>query len=548
MITVTNVTKSYGSKSLFDNVSVQFTPGNRYGLTGPNGCGKSTFMKILHGEEEPSRGTISLPKKVGVLRQDQFRYDQNRIIDTVLMGNKALWAALEERDRLCAEPEITDEMGMRLADLEHTIAEENGYVAEQEAAELLQGIGIPEAKHDQLMNTLPNDLKFRVLVAQALFGDPEALLLDEPTNYLDLESIHWLEETLHAYKGTLVVISHDRHVLNEVCTHIADIDYDTIIVYPGNYDSMVEAKIAVRERVDSENRDKSKKIAQLQDFVARFGAGQRASQTQSRKKEIKRLELTELKKSNIVRPYIKIDIKKQSGKDVLTMKGIKKSYTQPDGSVMNIFNGLDLKVNRGEKVAVIGNNGLGKTTLLRMIAGDLKPDSGSIDFGHEVSTGYFPQDYKQGIGKGSTIYKWLESFSTDQGVEYLRGLLGRMLFSGDDAMKKTDNLSGGESARLIIARLMLDQNNVLILDEPTNHLDLEAVSALAEAITNYQGTCIFVSHDRDLVSMAASRIISLTSEGVYDFEGTYEEYLEGEEIEKKTGKKHSMKTVIMSRD
>lgn len=505
-------------------------------------------MKILHGEEEASRGSVSLPKKVGVLRQDQFRYDNNRIIDTVLMGNKALWAALEERDRLCALPEITDEIGMRLADLEHAIAEENGYVAEQEAAELLQGIGIPEAKHEQLMSTLPTDLKFRVLVAQALFGDPEALLLDEPTNYLDLESIHWLEETLHDYQGTLVVISHDRHFLNSVCTHIADIDYDTIIVYPGNYEAMVEAKISVRERVESENRDKAKKIAQLQDFVARFGAGQRASQTQSRKKEIKRLELTELKKSNIVRPYVKLDIKKQSGKDVLTMKNIAKSYTQPDGSKMTIFHGLDLKVNRGEKVAVIGNNGLGKTTLLRMIAGDLKQDNGTIDFGHEVSAGYFPQDYKQGIAKGSTIYKWLESFSTDQGVEYLRGLLGKMLFSGDDAMKKTDNLSGGESARLIIARLMLDQNNLLILDEPTNHLDLEAVSALAEAITSYSGTCIFVSHDRDLVSMAATRIISLTSEGVYDFEGTYEEYLEGEEVEKKTGKKASMKKVIMARD
>lgn len=548
MITVTNVTKSFGSKSLFDNVSVQFTPGNRYGLTGPNGCGKSTFMKILHGEEEASRGSISLPKKVGVLRQDQFRYDQNRIIDTVLMGNKALWAALEERERLCSMPEITDAMGMRLAELEGVVAEENGYVAEQEAAELLQGIGIPEAKHEQLMNTLPNDLKFRVLVAQALFGDPEALLLDEPTNYLDLESIHWLEETLHNYQGTLVVISHDRHFLNEVCTHIADIDYDTIIVYTGNYDAMVDAKVSVRSQIEADNRDKSKKISQLQDFVARFGAGQRASQVQSRKKEIKRLELTELKKSNIVRPYVKLDIKKQSGKDVLTLKDITKSYTQPDGSVMSIFNGLSLKVNRGEKVAVIGNNGLGKTTLLRMIAQDLKPDGGEISFGHETSAGYFPQDYKQGIARGTTIYKWLEAFSTDQGTEYLRGLLGKMLFSGEDAMKKTDNLSGGESARLIIARLMLDQNNFLILDEPTNHLDLEAVSALAEAITSFSGTCIFVSHDRDLVSMAASRIVSLTSEGVYDFEGNYDEYLEGEEIEKKTGKKHSMKQIIMSRD
>lgn len=547
MITVSNITKSFGSKTLFENVSVQFTPGNRYGLTGPNGCGKSTFMKILHGEEEASRGTVQLPKKVGVLRQDQFRYDNNRIIDTVLMGNKALWAALEERERLYQEAEITDEMGMRLAELEGVVADENGYVAEQEAAELLQGIGIPEAKHEQMMNTLPNDLKFRVLVAQALFGDPDALLLDEPTNYLDLESIHWLEESLHDFKGTLVVISHDRHFLNSVCTHIADIDYDTIIIYPGNYDSMVEAKIQGRSKIESENRDKAKKIAQLQDFVARFGAGQRASQTQSRIKEIKRLELTDLKKSNIARPYIKFDLKRQSGKDVITVSDIEKSYVQPDGSMLTVFDGLSLKITKGEKVAVIGNNGLGKTTLLRMIAGDLVPDSGTVAMGHETSAGYFPQDYKQGIAPGKTIYQWLESFSTDEGTEYLRGLLGKMLFSGDDAHKKTDNLSGGESARLIIARLMLEQNNVLILDEPTNHLDLEAVSALAEAITNFPGTALFVSHDRDLVSMAATRIIALTDEGISDFAGTYEEYLEAIELEKKTGRKASMKQMLMAK-
>jgi len=545
MITVTNVTKSFGSKTLFENVSVQFTPGNRYGLTGPNGCGKSTFMKILHGEEEASRGQIQLPRKVGVLRQDQFRYDNNRIIDTVLMGNKALWAALEERESLYQEPDITVEMGMRLAELEGVVAEEDGYVAEQQAAELLQGIGIAEAKHEHLMSTLPNDLKFRVLVAQALFGNPDALLLDEPTNYLDLASIHWLEETLHDYKGTLVVISHDRHFLNAVCTHIADIDYDTIIIYPGNYDAMVEAKIQGRDRIEAENRDKAKKIAQLQDFVARFGAGQRASQTQSRLKEIKRLELTELKKSNIVRPYIKLDIKRQSGKEVVTAKDISKSYVQPDGSIQEVFRDLSLKITRGEKVAVIGNNGLGKTTLLRMLVQDLIPDSGTIEQGHELTIGYFPQDYKDGITPGKTAYQWLESFSTDEGTEYLRGLLGRMLFSGDDAHKKTDKLSGGESARLIIARLMLEQNNVLILDEPTNHLDLEAVSALASALEKFQGTAVFVSHDRDLVSQVATRIIAITDEGVSDFAGTYEEYLEALEREKKTGNKAAAREILM---
>jgi ATPase subunit of ABC transporter with duplicated ATPase domains len=526
MIAVTGVTKSYGAKTLFDNVSVQFTPGKRYGLTGPNGAGKSTFMKILHGEEEASRGTVMLPRKVGILRQDQFRYDDYRIIDTVLMGNPTLWAALEEREKLYNEPELTDEMGMRLGELEGTIAEENGYVAEQQAAEILEGIGIAEHRHELQMNTLPNDLKFRVLLAQALFGEPDAMLLDEPTNYLDLASIQWLEEQLINYRGTLVVISHDRHFLNAVCTHIADIDYETIILYTGGYDDMVAAKVQIRQRIESENRDKSKKIAQLQEFVARFGAGTRSSQTQSRKKEIQRLELTELKRSNIQRPYIKLEMRKTSGRDVLSLKDIDKSYTQPDGSTLEVLQGFSIDVLRGDKIAVIGNNGVGKTTLLRTIVEEIAPDAGEIRTGHGVSIGYFPQDYKQGIRSGIAALDWLESFATDETNEYLRGLLGRMLFSGDEAMKKTHNLSGGESARLIIAKLMLQQHNLLVLDEPTNHLDLEAVSALAGALESFPGTVIFVSHDRDLVSQVATRIVSISDAGVADYLGTYDEYLD----------------------
>ncbi|HVK37982.1 MAG TPA: ATP-binding cassette domain-containing protein [Candidatus Kapabacteria bacterium] len=526
MIAVTGVTKSYGAKTLFDNVSVQFTPGKRYGLTGPNGAGKSTFMKILHGEEEASRGTVMLPRKVGILRQDQFRYDDYRIIDTVLMGNPTLWAALEEREKLYNEPELTDEMGMRLGELEGTIAEENGYVAEQQAAEILEGIGIAEHRHELPMNTLPNDLKFRVLLAQALFGEPDAMLLDEPTNYLDLASIQWLEEQLINYRGTLVVISHDRHFLNAVCTHIADIDYETIILYTGGYDDMVAAKVQIRQRIESENRDKSKKIAQLQEFVARFGAGTRSSQTQSRKKEIQRLELTELKRSNIQRPYIKLEMRKTSGRDVLSLKDIDKSYTQPDGSTLEVLQGFSIDVLRGDKIAVIGNNGVGKTTLLRTIVEEIAPDAGEIRTGHGVSIGYFPQDYKQGIRSGIAALDWLESFATDETNEYLRGLLGRMLFSGDEAMKKTHNLSGGESARLIIAKLMLQQHNLLVLDEPTNHLDLEAVSALAGALESFPGTVIFVSHDRDLVSQVATRVVSISEAGVADYLGTYDEYLD----------------------
>jgi ATPase subunit of ABC transporter with duplicated ATPase domains len=524
MITVANVTKQYGSKLLFENVTVSFSDGYRYGLTGPNGAGKSTFMKILYGEEESSTGHISVPKKLGVLRQDQFKYDNYRIIDTVLMGNETLWAALEERETIYAAPDITDEMGMRLAELEMVVAEENGYVAEQEASEILEGIGISEEKHTSPMSSLPTDLKFRVLLAQALFGGPEALLLDEPTNYLDMSSIKWLEDRLMQYQGTLVVISHDKHFLNTVCTHIADIDYETVIIYPGDYDNMVAAKVATRSRIESENKEKSKKVAQLQEFVARFAAGTRSSQVQSRKKEISRMEQTELKKSNIQRPYIRFDVKKQSGREVIEATNLAKAYIQDDGSSKDVYTNYSISIGRGERIAVIGNNGVGKSTLLGMLAGAIQPDSGTMKLGHEVSIGYFPQDYKQGIEHGMTALRWLESFKTDETIEEVRGLLGRMLFSGDQAEKPTEKLSGGESARLIMAKLMLEKHNFLILDEPTNHLDLESVNALSEALEKYQGTLVVVSHDRDLVSDCATRIIALNTDGVVDYLGTFEEY------------------------
>jgi ATPase subunit of ABC transporter with duplicated ATPase domains len=527
MITVANLAKSFGSKMLFEDVTVTFSSGNRYGLTGPNGAGKSTFLKIVQGEEEASAGTVSLPKRTGSLKQNQFAYDEHRIVDTVLMGNAVLWEAMQEREGLWNATDFTDEMGIRLGELEGIIGDENGYEAETEAEQLLEGIGIPSDKHTDLMKTLPTDLKFRVLLAQALFGSPDALLLDEPTNYLDLSSVQWLEEKLMAYKGTLIVISHDRHFLNAVCTHIADIDYDTVITYPGNYDDMVDMKIQARSKIESENREKSKKVAQLQDFVSRFGAGTRASQVQSRKKEIERLEATDLKKSNIQRPYIRFDVKKQSGRETLTATKLNKSYVQPDGSTLHVIKDLDVSIGRGDRIAVIGNNGVGKTTLLRMLAGDIAPDSGTVVYGHEASVGYFPQDYKDGIQRGMTAYKWLEGFGTpEDGNEVLSGLLGRMLFSGEARLKMTDNLSGGESARLIIAKLMLQQNNLLILDEPTNHLDLESVSALAESLEKFQGTAIVVSHDRDLVSRFATRVIEMTHGEVMDYSGTYDEFIE----------------------
>lgn len=521
MIVVNEVSKGFGSRTLFDNVSAKFSPGNRYGLTGPNGAGKSTFMKILSGEIEPSnRGTISRPKKVGVLKQNQFAYDNERIIDTVVMGNDVLWSAFKERDALCEMPELTTQQMYRLGELESIIADENGYTAEFEAGEILRGIGLPDEVHENKMSTLATDYKFRVLLAQALFAGPEALLLDEPTNHMDLESIHWLEDFLYEYKGILIVISHDRHFLNSVCSHIADIDYDTIIVYPGNYDDMVEHKLQARQTVEADNRDKAKKVAQLQEFVARFAAGQRSSQVQSRKKEIARLAPAELKKSNIQRPYIRFEQERPMGRDIVKTKGLTKGF---DDKIL--FKDLALDIKRGEKIAIIGSNGVGKTTLLRCLMGELEPDAGKVHWGDGASWSYYPQDYHDAIKPGSSALEWLRQFVVDEKDSDVRGLLGRMLFSGDESLKATEALSGGEAARLLLSRLMMQKNPILVLDEPTNHLDLEAVSALAEGLSLFPGTVFLISHDRDLLSNVATRILSFTKGGVVDFFGTYEEYL-----------------------
>jgi ATPase subunit of ABC transporter with duplicated ATPase domains len=535
MIIVNEVSKGYGTRTLFDNVSVKFSPGNRYGLTGPNGAGKSTFMKILTGQTEPSNaGTITRPRKVGVLQQNQFAYDQERIIDTVVMGNTVLWSAFKERDALCEVADLTQEQMDRLGELESIIADENGYNAEFEAAEILRGIGIPDEENENLMSTLASDYKFRVLLAQSLFGGPEALLLDEPTNHLDLESIHWLEEFLWEYEGVLIVISHDRHFLNAVCTHIADIDYDTIIVYPGNYDDMVEHKIQARQTVESSNRDKAKKIAQLRDFVARFAAGSRSSQVQSRKKEIDRLAPQELKRSNIQRPFIRFEQEKPTGREVLQVRGLTKGF---DGKTL--FSDLDLDIARGDKVAIIGSNGVGKTTLLRCLINELAPDAGTVKWSDNVSWSYYPQDYHDEIKPGKSALDWLMAFMVDEGQQFVRGLLGRMLFSGDESLKATEALSGGEAARLLMAKMMMQKNPVLIFDEPTNHLDLEAVSALAEGLSIFPGTVYVVSHDRDLISDVATRVLSFTPNGLIDYHGTYEEYLQTHKFKEvaKTGKR-----------
>ncbi len=522
MIVLDKISKKIGTRVLFDDVCAAFNPGNRYGLTGPNGAGKSTLLKIMMGVEDATSGSVSLPKKVGFLRQNIEEFKDIRVLDAVIVGNARLWEAMVERDMLY-EKEMTDEIGMRLGDIEEVIADEDGYSAEANAEILLTGMGIESEFHEKIMHELPTDLQFRVLLCQALFGEPEALLLDEPTNHLDLESIGWLETFLHNYTGTLIVVSHDRHFLNAVTTHIADIDYDTIITYPGNYDGMLVAKTAVRSRAEQDAKSKEKKIAQLKEFVSKFGAGTRASQVQSRVREIGRLQPQELKKSNIQRPFIRFTSpEKQSGKVALRLENVNKSFG--DNHVIKDFS---IEVMRGDKIAVIGTNGIGKTTLLKMFAGVLEPDNGTIERGHQVELAYFPQNHEEFIDKSEKVqaFDWLKRFRKSAYDQEIRSVMGRMLFGGDDAFKEISKLSGGETARLIFAALLLNNHNTLVLDEPNNHLDLEAVSALGAGLSEFQGTAIVASHDRDLINEYATKIVSIEADGITVFDGTLEEFL-----------------------
>jgi ATPase subunit of ABC transporter with duplicated ATPase domains len=516
----------YGSKVLFDEVSVSFVPGRRYGLTGPNGAGKSTFMKILTGDLEPQQGTVVRPRKLGVLRQDQFAFDAYRVIDTVIMGNKPLWAALEERDRIYEKPEMTNEDGMRLGELEGVIGDEDGYTAESDAAVLLQGLDIPDDVHERKMGELQGGQKMRVLLAQALFGKPEALMLDEPTNYLDLDSIHWLQDFLINFDGTLIVISHDRHFLNSVTTHTADIDYETIITYTGGYDEMVMAKTQVRSTLESQNAQRDKKIAQLNEFIARFAAGTRSSQVTSRRKEVERLQTNELARSNIQRPYIRFDQVRPSGKHVLEFKHLTKLYGD-----LKVIDGFTANVLRGERICLVGRNGAGKTTLLKSLLANYPGladkgftlDSGSVFWGHEAQVGYFPQDVGATIEHGTPVAEWLHRWNPAAHVEEIRGILGQMLFSGEEGDKQTKALSGGEQARLAFCKLILTKPNILIFDEPTNHLDLEAINALNIALQRYEGTVLLVTHDHDLIDEVATRLWHFNDDGIEDFHGPYEE-------------------------
>jgi ATPase subunit of ABC transporter with duplicated ATPase domains len=537
MISVSNVSMRYGAKVLFEDVSTAFTPGKRYGLTGPNGAGKTTLMRLLTGELDPQKGTVVRPKKFGVLSQDQFAFDAYRVIDTVMMGNKRLWAAMEERDRIHSKPELTDEDGMKLGELEGIVGEEDGYTAETDAAILLQGLDIPDELHERKMGELQGGQKVRVLLAQALFGHPLALLLDEPTNHLDLDSIHWLQGFLNNYDGVLIAISHDRHFLNSICTHIADIDYQTIITYTGTYDDMVVAKTQIRSQIEGQNAQREKKIAQLNEFIARFSAGTRSSQVQSRRKEVERLQVTELAKSNIQRPFLKFEQKRPSGKHILELEGVTKSYGETE-----VIRSFTASVMRGEKIALMGRNGAGKTTLLNALLANSPtvPDaelrktsgyegpflsSGKVIWGHEAAVGYFAQDHRALIEGGMTAFEWLHQWNPSAAHEEIRGLLGQMLFPREDALKRTDVLSGGEAARLLFCKLMLQKPNVLVFDEPTNHLDLESINALNIALQRYHGTVLLVTHDHDLIDEVATRIWHFEADHkLTDFKGAYEEY------------------------
>ena len=536
MLSTSNITMQFGAKPLFENVSVKFGDGHRYGLIGANGCGKSTFMKILGSDLEPSAGNVSKDphERIGKLRQDQFAYEKCGVIDTVIMGHEELWAIKSERDAIYAKgADMTEEDGIRAGELEAEFAEMDGYTAEARAGELLLGVGIPIEQHFGPMSEVAPGWKLRVLLAQALFSEPDIMLLDEPTNNLDINAIRWLEGVLNARSCTMIIISHDRHFLNSVCTHMADLDYGEIRVYPGNYDEYMIAATQATERLLSENAKKKAQITDLKAFVSRFSANaSKSKQATSRAKQIDKIQLEEVKPSSRQSPFIRFEQYKKLYRLALEIKGLEKSYDK------TLFSDLSLTIEVGERVAIIGPNGIGKSTLLKCLMGEVAPDAGTVKWSENAELGYYAQDHSRDFEQDDTLFDWMHQWGKKSDDEQIiRGTLGRMLFSQDEINKSVKVISGGEQGRMLFGKLMLQRNNIMLLDEPTNHLDMESIEALNLALENYPGTLIFVSHDREFVSSLATRVIEFTPDRIVDFHGTYEDYLLSQSMDQDSFKK-----------
>ena len=533
MLATSNVAIQFGAKPLFEQVTVKFSDGNRYGLIGANGCGKSTLMKVLGGDLEPSAGDVMLQSgmRLGKLNQNQFGYEDQRVLDVVMQGHTELWNAMTERDRIYADPNATDDDYMKAAELEGVFAEYGGYDAEARAGAILTDAGIHESRHNGPMREVPPGLKLRVLLAQALFSRPDVLLLDEPTNNLDINSIRWLESALNNYDATMVIISHDRHFLNQVCTHVADLDYQQLKIYPGNYDDFMLASVQARARVEAANAKAKDRISDLQEFVRRFSANaSKARQATSRKKQLEKIKIEEIRPSSRQNPYIRFEQGKKLYRSAVSMEKI--SFTYP-GSDDIVLKDVTINIEAGERVAIIGPNGVGKTTLMRCLAGELRPTSGRIVWVENAQSGYMPQDPQAEFEDKIDLFSWMSQYTGKADDDQIvRATLGRLLFSGEETKKSVKVLSGGEKGRMIYGKLMLNTPNVLLLDEPTNHMDMETIESLQIGLEHYPGTLIFVSHDREFVGGLATRVIELRpSGGIADFRGTYDEYLTAQGIE-----------------
>jgi len=529
-VLITNsITMQFGSKPLFEDVSVKFGDGNRYGLIGANGCGKSTFMKILAGELEATAGSIALEsqERMAWLRQDQFAYENLRVLDVVMMGHQEMWAANEEKNRLYANPDATEDDYMKAAELEGVYAEYDGYTAEARAGELLAGVGIPNELHEGLMSGVAPGWKLRVLLAQALFSDPDILLLDEPTNNLDINTIRWLENILNNRNSTMIIISHDRHFLNQVCTHTADMDYAKLTIYPGNYDDFMEASSMVRAQQLKANDKAKLQIAELQDFVRRFSANaSKAKQATSRAKQIDKIKVEDMKPSSRQYPFIRFeyDEKDKLYRQALIVNKVDHAFDEP------LFNNLNFMVEAGERIAIIGENGIGKSSLLKIIGNILTPNSGSVKWTEKAKLGYFAQDHSEEFQKDVSVFEWMSQWGRpEDDDQVIRSMLGRLLFSGEDFKKKIKVLSGGEQGRMLFGKLMLLKTNILLLDEPTNHMDMESIESLNTALDKFKGTLFFVTHDREFVSSIATRILDIRKDKIIDFMGNYEDYLSSQE-------------------